>query len=357
MLHAVVMAGGSGTRFWPASRQSLPKQFLKIGSDRTLLQETVRRCEPLIPVERQWVVTGASLAAETARQLPQLSADQLIIEPCARNTAPCIALAAVHLLQVDADAVMLVVPADHVIQPSADFRAAVERAVQFVEQSPASLLLFGVRPTYPATGFGYLQRGAVLPDAGGVAKVAHFREKPSVEVAAQYLEAGNYFWNCGIFVWKAATILQALAAATPEWEPLIQRLQQAAGTPGWKQTLAEVFPQMPATSIDYAVLEKADTIFMQPADFGWDDVGSWGALSRLIAPDSCRNTVQGLHVGLETRDCILRTTESHLLATVGVENLIVVHTPQITLVASRNDEAAVKSLTAEIQRRGLSEYL
>ncbi len=353
MLHAVVMAGGSGTRFWPQSRQSLPKQFLKIGTVRTLIQETVERCRPLADFDRLWIVTGAAHAQETQRQLPELSLDQILVEPCPRNTAPCIGLAAIRLLAVDPDATMLVAPADHVIQPATAFQEAVRAAAAHVERQPQSLVLFGVTPSAPATGFGYIQAGPELNSSAGLHHVQAFREKPDVATAANYLAAGNYFWNCGIFVWKARAILAALAEFQSEIHARLLRLAEAVNTPLWSTSLAAEFPGMTSISIDYAVLERSAAVCMLPAPFGWDDVGSWQALSRLIPADPAGNTIDGLHVGVETERCILRSTSDHLIATIGVRDLIIVHTPEVTLVADRRDEAAVKTLLAEVQRRGL----
>ncbi|OYW21000.1 MAG: mannose-1-phosphate guanyltransferase [Planctomycetales bacterium 12-60-4] len=348
MLHAVVMAGGSGTRFWPQSRQSLPKQFLKIGTVRTLIQETVDRCLPLVDSQRLWIVTGAAHAAETQRQLPDLRPDQILVEPCPRNTAPCIGLAAIRCLAVDPDATMLVMPADHVIQPPAAFRSAVKIAVDHVQQQPQSLVLFGVVPSYAATGFGYIQRGAELLSSSGIHGVAAFREKPDADTAAKYVAAGDYYWNCGIFVWQASTILAALAEFQPEMHARLLRLAKAIDTPQWAMT---------SISIDYAVLERSASVQMLPATFAWDDVGSWQAMARLIPEDAAGNTVDGLHAGIETERCIIRSTNEHLVATVGVHDLIVVHTPTATLVANRSNEAAVKSLLDEVRRRGLDPFL
>lgn len=357
MLHGVIMAGGSGTRFWPQSRRALPKQFLKIGTEQTLIQETASRCQPLIPLERLWVVTGSVHASETRNQLPHLPTSHLLVEPCARNTAPCIGLAAVCLLAEDPDATMLVMPADHVIQPPAAFQEAITRAAEHVESHPEALLLFGVTPNYPSTGFGYIQRGPAINPRGDIFSVAAFREKPDAATAASYVAAGNYAWNCGIFVWKAQAILAALAEYQPETYACLERLRPAVGTSDWNAALAREFPAMTSISIDYAVLERSPHACMMPAPFGWDDVGSWQALSRLIAPDDAGNTISGLHCGVATSNCIVRSTPEHLVATTGVQDLIIVHTPHSTLVASRNDEAAVKTLLGELERRGLSEYL
>jgi mannose-1-phosphate guanylyltransferase len=358
MLHVVIMAGGSGTRFWPQSRKRLPKQFLQIGTERTLIQETAARCGPLIDDSRLWVVAGSVHAAETARQLPDLPVDQILIEPCARNTAPCIGLAAIRLLAADPEAVMLVVPADHVISPDEAFQKSVRQAVQFVEAHPDSFVLFGVQPDHPATGFGYIHRAAEpMSAATGVYPVAAFKEKPDPLTAAEYVASADYLWNCGIFVWKARAVLDALAQFQPELFAGLKRLQAAIGSDEWADALAAEFPKLPSISIDYAVLEHASNVFVLPAAFAWDDVGSWHAVSRLRPQDDDGNTIDGLHCGVDTDNCIIRSTDDHLVTTIGVKDLIIVHTPEATLVADQKDEAAIKKLLAELERRGLSQYL
>jgi mannose-1-phosphate guanylyltransferase len=358
MLHAVVMAGGSGTRFWPQSRRQLPKQFLRIGTARTLIQETVDRCAPLVSPQRTWVVAGTAHAAETARQLPELPADQIVIEPCARNTAPCIGLAAIRLLAADPDAVMLVVPADHVISPAEVFQEAVQRAAALVLHHPECFVLFGVPPNYPATGFGYIQRGEPVDESRLPAyRVMAFKEKPNLLTAARYVASDDYYWNCGIFVWRAQAILDALGEFTPEIHAILQRLRGLIGTAHWDAQLAAEFPAMPSISIDYAVLEQAQNVHVLPAPFQWDDVGSWQALSRLLPQDGDGNTIDGLHGGIDTTGCIVRSTGDHLVTTIGVKDLIIVHTPTATLVADKRDEGTIKKLIAEMERLGLERFL
>lgn len=358
MLHAVIMAGGLGIRFWPQSRRELPKQFLSITTDRTLIQETAARCLPLIAPHRLWVVTGSAHAAETARQLPELFRDQILVEPCGRNTAPCIGLAAIRLLAADPEAVMLVVPADHVIRPAEAFQAAVGRAVACVQAHPDALVLFGVVPNAPATGFGYIHRGAEqVIDGTTVYQVQAFKEKPDLLTAARYVASDDYYWNCGIFVWRAETILKMLAEYEPDIAARCGRLRKVIGTPQWDTALAEEFPAMPSISIDYAVLEKAQKVFVLPAPYEWDDIGSWQALARMLPHDRDGNTVDGLHSGIETGGCIIRSSEEHLVTTIGVKDLIIVHTPTATLVADKRDEGAIKKLIAELEQRGLKQYL
>ncbi|NOX55389.1 MAG: NTP transferase domain-containing protein [Planctomycetes bacterium] len=357
MLHAVIMAGGSGTRFWPQSRRSRPKQFLKLAGDRTMIQQTMARCAPAIPPERTWVVTNQAHSAETTRQLPELPPENMLLEPCGRNTAPCIGLAAIHLLERDRDATMLVMPADHVIEPDEVFRQAVMQAVELVEEDSQRLVLFGVPPTYPSTGFGYIERGDSLDGRSGAYRVRTFREKPDRDTALNYLKAGTFYWNCGIFVWKAQRILDALAEFEPGIHERLCRLQGCLGQSQWAESLRAEFPEMKSISIDYAVLERASNVCVVEAPFRWDDVGSWQALSRLLGTDEEGNTIAGLHCGVDTKGCIIRSGDGHLIGTLGIEDCIIVHTPDATLVARKDDENAIRQLVRLLEEKGYDQFL
>ena len=210
MLHAVIMAGGSGTRFWPQSRKKMPKQLLKLSGDRTMIQQTVDRCSGLIRPEHSWIVTNAVQATATSHQLPELPSENILVEPQARNTAPCVGLAAIHTVQRDPDAIMLIMPADHVISTSDDFQNAVKQATAVVDAEPNRLVMFGITPTFPSTGFGYVERGSSLQDVKHAFEVDAFHEKPQLQLAEEYVASGDFYWNCGIFCWKAETILNQL---------------------------------------------------------------------------------------------------------------------------------------------------
>ncbi|MEY3204986.1 MAG: Mannose-phosphate guanylyltransferase [Planctomycetota bacterium] len=360
MLHAIVMAGGSGTRFWPASRAALPKQLLPLAGDRTLLEDTAARLDGLVPAERILVVTSARLLDAARCQLPQVPESGLVGEPCKRDTAPCIGLAALLVSRHDPDATMAVMPSDHVIRPTKTFQAAIRQAAALVEARPGRLVTFGIRPTYPAEGFGYIQQGeplAVGPGDAPAHAVARFREKPPASVAREYLAAGTYLWNAGIFVWKAKTILAALAARQPDMLQRLERIAAAWDTPHRDDVFAAEFAAIKGISIDYAVLEHATDVAVIEAPFTWDDLGGWSAVARQRGADEQGNTIVGRHLGIDSTGTIVHAADGHLVVTMGLANMLVVHTPDATLVAERGHEEAVRKVVAELEARGWNEYL
>lgn len=365
MLHLIIMAGGSGTRFWPESRRARPKQFLTLAGQRSLLQQAADRCLPWIPPERIRVVTNSAHVTETARQLPQLARPHITPEPCGRNTAPCIGLAAWQVHHDDPDAILLVTPADHLIRPEAEFRATVERAVKLVTENPAASVLFGIPPTYPATGYGYIERGATLADAAQSAWiVSRFREKPDEPTARSFIQTGHFYWNSGIFVWRAARILELLEEFQPAIYTGLDHIASRAKVVGWESAINDEFAKLPSISIDNGVLEplaasgsSADSVIVIPATFEWDDVGSWQALPKVLGTDDCGNTVAGAAFPIDTAGCIIRTTADHLVATIGLKDFVVVHTDDATLIAPKGDEAALRKLVALLEQRGQSRFL
>lgn len=348
------MAGGSGTRFWPMSRQQSPKQFLSLLGDRTLIQQAYDRIVGLVGSERVWVLTGESHAAVAKEQLPELSGNRIIGEPMGRDTAPCIALAAALLLEVDPDARMIVLSADHLIGPDSEFQRAVSAADALLAQHPKGLVTFGIPPTYPATGYGYLCRTKTPLPLDGVKAypLECFREKPDLESAKEFLAAGNYYWNAGIFCWRADTVLAEIEKNVPEMAARARTIAKAWDTPAIADLFPKEFAAMPKISIDYAVMEKAKEIYMVEAPFRWDDVGSWLALERVREADENRNVAMGLHEGLDSTDCVVVAPDGHLIATLGVKDLIVVNAGDVTLVASKEREQDVKKLLERLRERG-----
>jgi mannose-1-phosphate guanylyltransferase len=366
MLNAVIMAGGAGTRFWPESRTTHPKQLLGMVGGRTMIQATAARLGELVPPERTYVATTEVLAEKIAGQLPHLAPGAMIVEPCKRDTGPCIGLAAATILRKNPDAVMAVMPSDHVIGPDESFQEALRFATSLVEEEPSRLVTFGIRPTYPAETFGYIERAERLTspaanadNAPAAFEVKKFHEKPKAAVANEYVEAGNFYWNSGIFVWRADTILKAIGQFQPKMIDHLNRIADAAGTPEAEDVLRHEFGQIEPISIDLGVMEHVSGVVVIEAPFDWDDVGSWRALERLREPNAEGNVVDAQrHLGLNTSGSIIRAQQpNHLVVTMGVRDLIVITTPDATLVADKNDEESIRQVTRELKARGWEEYL
>lgn len=361
MLYSLIMAGGAGTRFWPQSRAEQPKQLLALNGDRSMIQQTIDRLGDLIEVDRSMVMTSAALVDAVRNSLPQLPAEAVIGEPAKRDTAACIGLAAALLARRDPLAVMVVLPADHVIGPDQVFQQAIQHATKLVEQDHQRLITFGIKPSYPAESFGYIERGETLGEpphqTHATYAVRQFHEKPDSQTAAEYLKCGTYYWNSGIFVWRAATILQAIRDFEPEMASRIDEIADAWETPNRDQVFAESFAAIKGKSIDYAVMERAKSVAVVEAPFEWDDLGSWKALARLRGMDENGNTVIGRNLCQNTRDCVIATNDDHLIATYNVNNLIIVHTSNATLVACRDDEESIRGLVAALKERGWHEFV
>lgn len=360
MLHAIVMAGGSGTRFWPSSRAILPKQLLPLAGNKTLLQDTIGRLEGLLPPERIMVVTNSRLTDAVHIQLPELPPHAVVGEPCKRDTAPCIGLAALLVLKNDPDATMAVMPSDHVIEPAIGFRRALEQAEALVDTNPGRLITFGIRPTSPSPSYGYIQQGEQLTTSSGDAPthlVAQFREKPPIEVAEEYLAAGTYLWNAGIFVWRAATIIEALSRHQPDCLAHLQKIASAWEGPNFQKVFAEEFAAIKGVSIDYAVLEHAEDVAVIEAPFSWDDLGGWSAVARQRGVDSSGSTIVGRHLSIDSGGLIVHTDQDHLVVTLGLEDMLVVHTDDATLIARRSHEEQIRRVVSELEKRGWDDYL
>jgi mannose-1-phosphate guanylyltransferase len=358
-LHAVIMAGGSGTRFWPASRQEVPKQLLRIGSPRSMLQTTFDRLSGLVSSQHVLVATNSQLVDAVVSQLPDLPIEHIIGEPFKRDTAPCIGVAASLVKAADKNGLMIVMPSDHVIEPRSEFHRAIQAGVRLIEQDPERIVTFGIRPTYPAESFGYIERGSAFEGLGGVAafEVQRFREKPKKELAQEFFDAGTFYWNSGIFLWSAKTVLNALKTYEPEMFAHIEKIGQAVGTPHFQKIFVQEFEAIRGKSIDYAIMERHPKVAVIEAPFQWDDVGSWQAMSRLLKPDSYGNTVEGPFLGIDSKNMIVRSEPDHLVVTIGMQDVIVVHTKDATLVAPKQEEERVREVVKQLQELGLREYL
>ncbi len=355
MLHSVIMAGGSGLRFWPASRAARPKQMLNLYGSTSMIGHTWNRCRTVSTQNDIWVVTSQTLSSNIQSELPELQPAHCLSEPCARNTAPAIALSALHLLEEDPEAIMLMTPADHVVKTEEQFKASIDSALALIEEDDSRFVLFGIEPDYPSTGYGYIEVGESISTDGS--KVQSFKEKPSLSVAQQYLATKRFLWNSGVFIWKAKTIWQALQEYEPTIIEMISSLKPHLGKPTYQQALAEIFPQVKSISIDYAVLERSPNCCVIKAPYTWDDVGSWEAVARLNPADASGNVALGPFVEMETSNCSIQTPSEHLVATYGIDNLIIVHTPDATLVADRTKTESIKQLVEKLKELELVAYL
>jgi mannose-1-phosphate guanylyltransferase len=358
-LYSVIMAGGVGSRLWPRSRNRTPKQFLDLVSGRTLLQQTVDRIVPLIPLERLLVVTSADHAEAVRSQVPGLPGDNLILEPGPRNTAPCIGLAAKVLQRRDPDAIMSLFPADHSIANAEGLRQAIAAASRLAGNG--YLVTLGITPSHPHVGYGYIQRGARLGDEDGLAayRVRCFAEKPDPATAQEFVDSGEYYWNAGIFIWQAARILAEIARLLPQLDTELDRVAAVWGSSKQFQVLAEAWERVPRISIDYGVMEKAAHVAVLPVDIGWDDVGNWGALADLAEGDDQGNAVrgEGQHLLLDCSDSYVYTSSGRLVAAVGLEGWIVVDTPDALLICPKDRAQAVREIVERLKAGGLSKYL
>jgi len=358
MLHAVVMAGGSGTRFWPASRKLVPKQLLSLSGDRSMLQATIDRLGNLVPAERQLIVTNEILSDAVRQQLPELPEQNVVGEPCKRDTAPCVGLAAAMVAKVDPEGTMVVMPSDHVITDHEKFQQAIKAGSVLIDQDPTRIVTFGIPPSYPAESFGYIQRAGQIDGVAIPAfQVEKFREKPDRATAEEYVAAGTYYWNSGIFLWRASTILDALKKNVPEMHSHLAKIANAMDSDHFHETLEQEFTAINGTSIDYAVMENYPNVVTIEAPFPWDDVGSWQALSRLHQPDDQGNTVVGSHLGIDTKGAIIHAQPGHTIVTIDVDDLIVVQTDDATLVAPKHAEERVREVVKALESRNQTDLL
>jgi len=344
-LHAILLAGGSGSRFWPASRRARPKQFLRIVGERAMLAETFLRLEGLVAPERTWVVTTREHAGEVAAVLPELPPEQVLVEPCARNTAAAIAMAALHIEQREPGAAQVVLPADHVIRPRSAFQATLRAACAALRETPDELFVFGIHPGYAATEFGWIKSAGVerIVDAAALHRVERFVEKPPAQRAQEFLEAGGYFWNSGMFLWSGAGFARELHAHAPALHAALAHAPVGA-------ELELVYARLDSLSIDVALFERTRRVRMLPIDYFWSDVGAWDALAGVNPADEHGHVVAGgsALVSLDSQGCIAYGESGALVALVGVEDLIVVRAGEVTLVCRRDRAQDVKQLVERL---------
>lgn len=349
MRYVVIMAGGSGTRLWPLSRQGTPKQLLPLVGGKSLLRLAFERSLRSVPAERVWVVTGAAYADVVAEQLHELPVGNILGEPVGRDSLNAVAWPAAVLDRVDADAVIAQVTADHVIEPVDVFVDCLDTAFRLAESDPSALVTLGVVPTSPHTGYGYLHRGDPIPGFGGAHRVLDFTEKPAREIAEGYLACGEYWWNSGMFVWRAATLLEQLRLLLPATHASIVELAEHP------DRLAEIFPGLARTSVDYGVMEPVSAghgnghVLAVALPVQWRDVGGYGSLAEILATDAAGNAVSGLSIGVDaTSNVVVNTDPGSVIGLLGVSGLVIVRTPEATLVARSEDAERIKELVAAV---------
>ncbi len=360
-LHSVILAGGSGTRFWPLSREKMPKQLLSIVGDRSMLALTLDRARALGPEESIWVVTTRSQAGEVDRELHDLGCPgvRVLAEPAARNTAAAIGLAAQHILRDDPQGIMAVFPADHHISQPQEFAAIIHDGQKLA--SERWLVTLGIKPTHPETGYGYIQRGVPLDADQNRAmeafRVARFTEKPDLHQAETYVQMGEYYWNSGIFLWKAEFFMEEMARHLPGHVQGLEQTTALLGNPAKEASRAEtIYTRLESISVDYGIMERSDRVAVIPAEMGWSDVGSWAALRELLQKDESGNVLQGDVLAIDTRDCLIRS-EDRLVATLGLEGLVVVDTADALLICPEDLSQEVKKIPEVLRREQRTEAM
>lgn len=352
MIYAVIMAGGSGTRFWPRSTKELPKQFLPLFGEGTMIQNTAKRIESMIPQERILVVTNDNYVDIVKDQLPSVPDDNIIGEPVAKNTAPCVAIAAQLLYKKDPDAVMVVLPADHHIEEPDAFKKYLNAAVEKAKMGK-NLVTIGIEPDRPETGYGYIQGDSEkVEDVGGkeIHSVKAFKEKPDLETAKKFLNEGNYFWNSGMFIWSAKTILEEFEKHLPEMYQLVTDASDGLYESNHKESIDDFYYSCESISIDYGIMEHAKEVFVVPGEFGWNDVGSWTAVYDLGSKDKAGNVVQSKNATFsETKDSYIYSDSGKMISLVGMDNVAVVETEKAILVCKLDKAQNVKEIVEQLK--------
>ncbi|MGF7396678.1 mannose-1-phosphate guanylyltransferase/mannose-6-phosphate isomerase [Thermoanaerobacterium thermosaccharolyticum] len=357
MITGVIMAGGKGERFWPKSRIKMPKQFLKLYGDKTMIQQTVDRLKRLMPIENIFVVTNIDYAGLISDQIRELPTENILIEPMGKNTAACIGLAALHTERLDKDSIMVVVPSDHVIKDEETYLEVLKTAIEKAK-SGNNLVTIGIKPQHPETGFGYINFKKITHEIlnnNSVHKVERFVEKPDYDTAVKYVESGDYLWNSGMFIWKTSTILNAIKEYMPQLYSALNVIKEHFDSDEIEKILYEEYSKLESISIDYGIMEKAKNVYVVPGDFGWDDVGSWTSIERLYEKDENGNVIKGNVVSVDTKKCII-TGSDKLIATLGIEDVIIVDTEDALLICSKDKAQNVKEILKELRERK-SEYL
>ena len=355
--YVAIMAGGIGSRFWPMSRTALPKQFLDVlNTGKTLVQWTYERYEKFIPAENIFIVTSEEYVDIVKTQLPMLPIDNILAEPSKKNTAPCIAYISFKLAQMNPDAKCIVAPSDHLILEEDRFQTIALKALDFVGNIKA-LVTLGIQPTHPNTGYGYIQYEG-LEVAREVYKVKTFTEKPDVEIAKSFLESGDFLWNAGIFAWKISSILAAFEKYQPEMYELFDQEKMHFNTPSEKTSIQKIYPQCTNISIDIAIMEKANNVYVMPSSFGWSDLGTWNSAYENMEKDYLGNAVASDNViVIDATKCMINSPKDKLVLVQGLDDFIVIDTKDVLLICSRDKEQSIKEYVAEVKRNKGDKYI
>lgn len=356
-MFAVIMAGGEGTRFWPRSRRSHPKQFLNIFGTGTMLQQAYNRIRPSFPPDKILVVTMALSCGQVAEQLPELPKENIIAEPLGRNTAPCVGLAALFIKKRQPDAVMVVLAADHLIQNEPEFRDVIEVAVNYARKTEYIVTL-GIQPTHAETGYGYIKMGEPLADSPGnqIYEVMRFTEKPNRTLAREFMETGGFLWNSGMFVWRVDTLLSLIKNHYPELDQGLEMIEASLDTIRQDDTIKKVYEGLTSISIDYALMEKAQKVAVIPCNFGWNDVGSWRSLEDLITPDDHGNVTIGPFLQKDSSNCIISSPDK-VVAAIGLKDFIVVTSEDAILICPKERHQEVKDIVELIKAKKMEQFL
>lgn len=348
--HLVIMAGGVGSRFWPMSTEDNPKQFIDIlGVGRTLLQLTYDRFKEICPVENVWVVTNKKYAALVREQLPEVPAENILLEPCRRNTAPCIAYVTWRIKAINPKANVVITPSDHFVTDVEEFRRVIKSCMKFTAETDAIVTL-GMSPTRPETGYGYIQAdlSTSSPRNREIYRIDSFREKPDLETAKEYISHKNYFWNAGIFVWSVSTIVNAFRVYSPTISKIFESMLPIYGTPAERETIDQRYPECENISVDYAIMEKAEEIFVCPANFGWTDLGTWTSLMLLKHHDLYGNTTIGKNIQLyDSHNCVVHTLNEKKVVVQGLDGYIVAENDNSLLVCKLSEEQRIRQFAEE----------
>ena len=354
--YCVIMAGGSGTRFWPLSTKKHPKQFLNIGWEKSLLEMTAERAFMLTNPERTIISTVKKYVDKIHSTLPEIPVQNILLEPIGRNTAPCIGLAALTISQINPDGIMVILPADHFIGDSQRFIWTLKAACSAASED--HLVTIGIKPSKPETGYGYIQRGQLNSQKGGfgVFEVKRFVEKPNLEKAKEYLASGEYFWNAGIFAFKAKKILKEISIHLPDLYDGLMKINESLGSPLEEKVTKEVFESLEGVSIDYGIMEKAENIKMLQGDFDWTDLGSWAAIPEVLESDENGNCILGKSKLMNSKNCVVYSPDK-LVTIMGMDDIIVVNAPNAILVCPKSKAQDIKKIVNELKDEDGEEYL